>query len=104
MQVGVATDHGGFRLKEDLVPHLRKAGDEVVDFGADSINPGDDYPDFVIPPARAVSSGQVERGLAAWRSVEVAWAHVSAPTKFRGFGLAWFRTTTRLTRESSTTI
>jgi hypothetical protein len=45
----------------------------------------------------------VERGLAAWRSVEVAWAHVSAPTKFRGFELVSFRTTTRLTRESSTT-
>ena len=64
MRVGIATDHGGFQLKEELVSHLRKAGHDVVDFGAYSINPGDDYPDFVIPLARAVSAGHVERGLA----------------------------------------
>jgi ribose 5-phosphate isomerase B len=64
MRVGIATDHGGFSLKEDLVAHLRAAGHEVVDFGAQSLNPGDDYPDFVIPLARAVSAGQVERGVA----------------------------------------
>ena len=64
MRVGIATDHGGFSLKEDLVARLRAAGHEVVDFGAHSLNPGDDYPDFVIPLARAVSAGQVERGVA----------------------------------------
>ena len=64
MRVGIATDHGGFGLKEDLVARLRAAGHEVVDFGAHSPNPGDDYPDFVIPLARAVSAGQVERGIA----------------------------------------
>ena len=64
MRIGIATDHGGFSLKEDLVAHLRAAGHEVVDFGAHSLNPGDDYPDFVIPLARAVSVGQVERGVA----------------------------------------
>jgi ribose 5-phosphate isomerase B len=36
----------------------------VVDFGAESVNPGDDYPDFVIPLAHAVSAGKVERGVA----------------------------------------
>jgi ribose 5-phosphate isomerase B len=64
MRVGIATDHGGFELKQDLVSHLREAGHEVVDFGAHSLVPGDDYPDFVIPLARAVSAGQVERGVA----------------------------------------
>ena len=64
MRIGIATDHGGFSLKEDLVARLRAAGHEVVDFGAHSLNPGDDYPDFVIPLARAVSAGQVERGVA----------------------------------------
>ncbi len=64
MRVGIATDHGGFGLKEDLVSRLHAAGHEVVDFGAHSLNAGDDYPDFVIPLARAVSEGQVERGLA----------------------------------------
>jgi len=64
MRVGIATDHGGFNLKEDLLGRLRAAGHDVVDFGAHSLVPGDDYPDFVIPLARAVSAGQVERGIA----------------------------------------
>ena len=64
MRVGIATDHGGFSLKEDLVAHLREAGHEVVDFGAHALNTGDDYPDFVIPLGRAVAEGMVERGVA----------------------------------------
>ena len=64
MRIGIATDHGGFSLKEDLVARLRAAGHEVVDFGAYVLAPGDDYPDFVIPLGRAVSGGQVERGVA----------------------------------------
>jgi ribose 5-phosphate isomerase B len=62
--VGIATDHGGFVLKEELVVRLRGAGHEIVDFGAHSLNPGDDYPDFVIPLAQAVVAGTVERGVA----------------------------------------
>ena len=64
MRVGFATDHGGFGLKEELVAHLRAAGHEVIDFGAHGLNPGDDYPDFVIPLAQAVAAGTVERGVA----------------------------------------
>jgi ribose 5-phosphate isomerase B len=64
MRVGICTDHGGFELKETLAAYLRAAGHEVVDFGAHSLEPGDDYPDFVIPLARAVAAGQVKRGIA----------------------------------------
>jgi ribose 5-phosphate isomerase B len=64
MRVGIATDHGGFALKEDLIRHLSEAGHEVIDVGAYSLSPGDDYPDFVIPLAQAVASGKVERGVA----------------------------------------
>jgi ribose 5-phosphate isomerase B len=64
MRVGIATDHGGFGLKEELVAHLREAGHQVIDVGAHSLNPGDDYPDFVVPLARAVAAGKVERGVA----------------------------------------
>ena len=64
MRVGMATDHGGFLLKEYLADRLRRAGHEVVDCGAHSLNPDDDYPDFVIPLAQAVAAGKVERGLA----------------------------------------
>jgi ribose 5-phosphate isomerase B len=64
MRVGIATDHGGFGLKEALMAQLRAAGHEVIDFGAHGLDPNDDYPDFVIPLAHAVASGQVERGVA----------------------------------------
>ena len=64
MRVGIATDHGGFGLKEELLAQLRAAGHEVVDFGAHGLNPGDDYPDFVIPLAQAVAAGKVARGVA----------------------------------------
>jgi ribose 5-phosphate isomerase B len=64
MRLGIATDHGGFGLKEDLVARLRGAGHEVVDFGAHELRRDDDYPDFVIPLAQAVAAGQVERGVA----------------------------------------
>ena len=64
MRVGLATDHGGFGLKEELLTRLRGAGHEVIDFGAHALNQGDDYPDFVVPLADAVSAGRVERGVA----------------------------------------
>ncbi len=64
MRVGIASDHGGFVLKEDLVTKLRTAGHEVIDFGAHKLNPGDDYPDFVVPLAQAVAAGKVDRGVA----------------------------------------
>lgn len=64
MRVGIATDHGGFGLKQELMARLRGAGHEVIDFGADAMEQGDDYPDYVVPLARAVVAGQVERGVA----------------------------------------
>src|SRR5262249_28759406 len=64
MRVGIATDHGGFALKEEVLTKLRAAGHDVVDFGAYSLNPQDDYPDFVTPLAEAVAAGKVERGVA----------------------------------------
>src|SRR5262245_29960017 len=64
MRVGIATDHGGFVLKEEVVAKLRSAGHEVVDFGAHELIPDDDYPDFVVPLARAVVAGKADRGVA----------------------------------------
>ena len=64
MRVGIATDHGGFGLKQELMAQLGAAGHEVVDFGASQLNDSDDYPDFVVPLALAVADGNVERGLA----------------------------------------
>jgi ribose 5-phosphate isomerase B len=64
MRVGIATDHGGFGLKAELVARLKAAGHEVVDFGAHSLKSDDDYPDFVVPLAQAVVTGTVDRGVA----------------------------------------
>jgi ribose 5-phosphate isomerase B len=64
MKLGIATDHGGFGMKEELVGKLRAAGHQVTDFGAHSVNSGDDYPDFVVPLADAVVAGAVQRGIA----------------------------------------
>jgi ribose 5-phosphate isomerase B len=64
MRVGIAADHGGFTLKGEVAESLRGSGHEVVDFGAHQLNPGDDYPDFIIPLARAVAAGEVERAVA----------------------------------------
>src|SRR5258708_5929469 len=64
MRLGICTDHGGFDLKNMLAAQLRAAGHEVIDFGATSFNQEDDYPDFVIPLARAVAAGKVDRGIA----------------------------------------
>jgi ribose 5-phosphate isomerase B len=64
MRLGIATDHGGFGLKEEFIGQLRAAGHEVLDFGAYRLNSDDDYPDFVIPLAEAVAAGKVERGVA----------------------------------------
>jgi ribose 5-phosphate isomerase B len=63
-RVGVAADHGGFELKEQLIARLRADGHEVVDFGDSRLVPDDDYPDFVVPLARAVARGEVDRGVA----------------------------------------
>jgi ribose 5-phosphate isomerase B len=62
--VGIAADHGGFELKVHLIGALKAAGWEVADFGARELVVGDDYPDFVVPLARAVVRGEVFRGLA----------------------------------------
>ena len=53
MLVGIAADHGGFVLKEQVAGLLRKAGHEVTDFGAHQLDSDDDYPDFIIPLANA---------------------------------------------------
>jgi ribose 5-phosphate isomerase B len=64
MLVGIAADHGGFELKTQLVEKLKAAGYQVKDFGACKFEATDDYPDFVIPLAKAVAAGEVDRGIA----------------------------------------
>ena len=64
MKIGVAADHGGFDLKNTIQLFLQEEGYEVKDFGAFQLDTGDDYPDFVIPLAKAVVAKEVDRGIA----------------------------------------
>ena len=63
MKVGIGADHGGFEMKEQLARLVAGSGHEVVDFGDKIIDNNDDYPDFAIPLAKAVASGEVYRGI-----------------------------------------
>jgi ribose 5-phosphate isomerase B len=63
-RIGIASDHGGYELKQYLVRMLSQAGHEVIDFGNLKLDQADDYPDFVVPLARALARGDVARGIA----------------------------------------
>ncbi|MDR1513369.1 MAG: ribose-5-phosphate isomerase [Propionibacteriaceae bacterium] len=54
MRVHIGTDHAAFETKEAIVAALRRSGHDVVDHGARSFDPEDDYPVFIIPTAEAV--------------------------------------------------
>jgi ribose 5-phosphate isomerase B len=64
IRIGIAADHGGFELKELLKTVLNAEGYEVVDFGAQTLNTGDDYPDYVVPLSIAAAKGEVAKGVA----------------------------------------
>lgn len=52
----LAGDHAAFELKEKIKKYLAELGHTIKDFGPYKYNPNDDYPDFVIPAARAVAA------------------------------------------------
>lgn len=58
----LATDHAGFKLKEEIKEYLVDEGMEVDDMGAYALNPQDDYPDFIVPAAKKVAKNQ-SRGI-----------------------------------------
>jgi ribose 5-phosphate isomerase B len=62
VRVAVASDHAGFLLKKQIVEWLRELGHEPVDFGTNSEEPVD-YPDLIVPAARAVAAGDCELGV-----------------------------------------
>ena len=63
MKVGIAADHGGYEMKQQLLTLLGAEGHEVLDFGDQHYDENDDYPDFAIPLGRAVAAGAVDRGI-----------------------------------------
>lgn len=64
MKIGICADHGGYALKKSLVEWLQSQEHYLVDFGAYILNEDDDYPDFVLPLAKAIAAGEVDRGIA----------------------------------------
>ena len=64
MKIGIASDHAGFDFKEECKAYLADHGFAVVDYGAFSYDPLDDYPDCIAPLAKAVGQEEVEKGIA----------------------------------------
>ena len=62
-KIFIGADHAGFALKQKLVAELKKMGYEPVDVGPKDLDPADDFPDFAKPVAKAVSNGEVKRGV-----------------------------------------
>ena len=62
-RLALGADHGGFALKSELLPWLQGQGHDILDVGAYSLDPLDDYPDFAEAVARCVASDQAQRGI-----------------------------------------
>ena len=62
MKIALGCDHGGYELKQYLIPVIERLGHQVQDFGCDSTE-SCDYPDFGAAAARAVADGSCERGI-----------------------------------------
>ena len=62
MKIAIASDHGGFALRQEVAAYLRELGHQVEDFGCPSPE-SCDYPDFAAPAAKAVAAGTCERGI-----------------------------------------
>ncbi len=62
-KIYVGADHAGFELKQKLVAELKRLGYEPIDVGPKTLDPGDDFPDYAKPVAKAVSGGEVQRGV-----------------------------------------
>jgi ribose 5-phosphate isomerase B len=63
MKLLIASDHAGFDLKEEVRGYLAKQGHEVVDLGAFTCDPTDDYPDFAQRVGEALAAGEAPRGI-----------------------------------------
>lgn len=97
MKIAIATDHAGFEYKEAIKKHLIQQGHEVKDFGTFS-NESCDYPDFIRPAAKAVASGDFERGIVLGGSGN-GEAMVANKVKGVRCGLAWNIDSVKLTRQ-----
>ena len=63
MRIYIGSDHAGMELKGVLTTFLRANGHDVEDLGAHTLDPLDDYPDFIHPVAEAVANDSTSRGI-----------------------------------------
>jgi ribose 5-phosphate isomerase B len=62
MKIAIGADHGGVRLKDELVSYIQSLGHEVEDLGCDC-NTSVDYPDYALPVCERVQQGKADRGI-----------------------------------------
>jgi ribose 5-phosphate isomerase B len=79
MIIAIGCDHGGWALKSVIIEEVRQLGHTVIDCGAHTLDPGDDYPDFTREVAGAVHREEAARGIV----VCAAFAPRSATTPIR---------------------
>lgn len=96
MKIAIASDHAGFRYKQEIIAHLQAAGHDVTDFGTDSEAPVS-YVTYVRPVAEAVAAGKYERGIVLGGSGN-GEAMTSNRVKGIRCGLCWNLESARLTR------
>jgi ribose 5-phosphate isomerase B len=97
MRVYLGSDHAGFELKSHLVNWLAAAGHEPVDCGPASLDPGDDYPPYVLAAAIRTAADHDSLGIVIGGSGN---GEQIAANKVRGVraALAWNDDTARLAR------
>ncbi|HTM19063.1 MAG TPA: ribose 5-phosphate isomerase B [Kofleriaceae bacterium] len=96
MRIGIASDHAGYRYKQEVAALLAGLGHQVTDFGTDSEDPVD-YPRFIRPCAEAVAAGAVDRGIVLGGSGN---GEAMAANRVRGArcALCWNQESARLAR------
>jgi ribose 5-phosphate isomerase B len=96
MKIAIASDHAGFQYKQSIAAFLRERGHDVEDFGTDS-DASVDYPDFIVPAARAVATGRCERGIVLGGSGN---GEAMAANKIKGIrcALCWNEDSARFAR------
>jgi ribose 5-phosphate isomerase B len=63
VNIDLSTDHAGLQQLRDLQEYLEEQGYNCHNFGPSTLKPDDDYPDYIFPAARAVASGEYDRGI-----------------------------------------
>lgn len=98
MRVHIASDHAGYELKAIAITHLENNGYEVIDHGALTYDPQDDYPSFCFEAAQATVNDPGSLGIVIGGSGN---GEQIAANKVRGAraALAWNLQTARLARE-----